>query len=242
MAKSCTHRYRGAVSHESWGETQKRWGRKEGRGRSVTLRIWRRGAGWSGVFHPTQRGEEGPGQGLWARPALSCSPSSSASLPICICPSVFLGLPPTFPSSYFFETRSQVSLLTSRGPLNTQSVRGTHPRLQHRQSSPWRAWAPGRNSPGDPFPQSAAGVQAPRGWGEGLYLHTVGRTQPPVPRQGSGHVTGPDMRQLGQENGSRGRPAQPSGAPYPGSPGLQRGRAGTAPLRWAWPGWPLSPC
>ena len=151
----------------------------------------------------------GPGRGLWGLPALSCSPSSSPSLPICICPSVFLGLPPTFPSSYFFETRSQVSLLTSRGPLNTQSVRGTHPRLQHRQSSPWQAWAPGRNSPGDPFPRSAAGVQAPRGWGEGLHLHTAGRTQPPVPRQGSGHVNGPDTWQLGRESGSWGRPAQP---------------------------------
>lgn len=175
-------------------------------------------------------GEAGPGRA----PGCPCSALQTILL-TCLFPCVSVCLsaggllqPSPLPIS---EPRSQVSLRTSRGPLYTQSVRGTHrrhgPQTRHRLSSPRWAWAPGGTAWG-PISTVAAGVQAPRGWGKG--------STPP-----GGRVTGPDRRQLG-ESGSQGRPAQPAGAPYPGPPGLQRGRAGTAPPRWARPGWPLSPC
>lgn len=112
MAKSCTHSYRGTVSHESWGK-QKRW-RRGRRVRQVgDSKILEEeggdGAGSSTPFSQGRRGQEGPPGASPLCPAAPSSSPVSSHLYLSVCLSGgFLQ-----PSSLLFLRPDLKSLLTS---------------------------------------------------------------------------------------------------------------------------------
>ena len=117
-------------------------------------------------------------QGLWALPALSFSPSASpVSSPLYLSLSLLVASSslPLCPSLPVSETSSQVSpshiLRASEHPERPgHSLQTQGPNSSTASPPHGRHLAPGRGGPGAPLPQSAAGVQALRGWEEGLHL------------------------------------------------------------------------
>ena len=195
-----------------------------------------------GSSTPFSQGRRGQGGASGASPLCPAALPAHLSLPICICPSICRGLPPAFPSSYFSDQISSRSSHILRASEHPECPRHS-PQTPAQTVLSVVGMGSREERPRGPISTvSCRGPGPPRLRGRAAPPHGG---QNPVPGSQAEQwacnwprhmAVGVGKRVTGETSAACG------GSLTQAPPGLQRGRAGTAPLCWARPGWPLSPC